>query len=432
LPERGGSRIELRNYLNVATDDDFMLAVAWALAALRPQGPYPALVLMGEQGSAKSTTARTVRRLVDPSVSDLRAESREVRDLMVAATSGHVVALDNVSRLPDWLSDALCRLATGGGISARQLYTDQDEVILEAIRPVILTGITSIATRGDLLDRSILLTLPPVPDDRRRPEAELWARFDTARPRLLGALLDAMVAGLRRLPDVHLDRLPRMADFALWISACEPACPWPAGAFLAAYTGNRQAAVEVSIEGDPLADTVRALAPWEGTAADLLGELNRKVPEDVRRRKDWFSRPRQVADALRRLAPALRRVGIEVDQRRVGHDRRRVITIEKVGISSSASSASSASPDLQADPADDRRTQAAGSSSGSSAGSPNVSGPEDAADARNPSLLDEDLRQKVTFFWALSDAELMTMCGVDEATIRQARSAIAEGTDGRY
>jgi hypothetical protein len=338
VPEPGGSIGGLRRFLNVASDDDFVLIIASLLATFRARGPYPVLVLVGEQGAAKSTTARMFRELIDPSVSDLRAEPREVRDIMIAATSGHVVALDNVSRLQPWLSDAVCRLSTGGGFSTRQLYTDAEEVIFDAMRPTIITGINTMVTRGDLLDRAIVVTLPPVPDDRRRAEADLWTEFEAVRPHLLGALLDAVAAGLRRVGDVHLDHLPRMADFATWIAAAEAACPWPAGAFLEAYAGNRQSAIETTLDGDVVADTVRAMVPWKGTASELLVELNRQAPEDLKRRKDWFARPRQVADALRRLAPALRRVGIDISGGRQGHTGRRLIIIETVGASSSPSS----------------------------------------------------------------------------------------------
>jgi hypothetical protein len=269
VPERGGSLDDLRPFVNVASDDDFILLAAWILAALRSRGPYPVLVLLGEHGTAKTTTARVCRRLVDPSASDVRAEPREPRDLMVAATSGHVVALDNISRLPDWLSDSICRLSTGGGFSTRALYTDQDEVIFEATRPVILNGITSIVTRGDLLDRAIVLTLPVIRDPKRLVETDYMRAFEVARPRILGALLDAVVVGLRRHRHVQLDRLPRMADFAVWTTACETACPWPAGQLMAAYTANRHGAIEVTLDGDVLVDTVRALVPWRGTAKDL-------------------------------------------------------------------------------------------------------------------------------------------------------------------
>jgi hypothetical protein len=163
IPVRGGSVAALRSFLNVQTDADFVLVVAWALACLRNRGPYPVIVLSGEQGSAKSTFSAILRALLDPNTAPLRASPREDRDLFIAASNGHVLAFDNVSGLPAWISDTLCRLATGGGFAVRQLYSDQDEVLFDAARPVILNGIEDIVTRPDLADRSVFLTLEPIP-----------------------------------------------------------------------------------------------------------------------------------------------------------------------------------------------------------------------------------------------------------------------------
>ena len=171
-PVKGGSVETLRSFLNVQSDADFVLVVAWALACLRNRGPYPVIVLSGEQGSAKSTFSAILRALLDPNTAPLRALPREDRDLFIAASNGHVLAFDNVSGLPAWISDTLCRLATGGGFAVRQLYTDQDEVLFDAARPVILNGIEDIVTRPDLADRAVFLTLRADPGgtaaDRRR------------------------------------------------------------------------------------------------------------------------------------------------------------------------------------------------------------------------------------------------------------------------
>ena len=217
---------------------------------------------------------------------------REDRDLFIAANNGHVLAFDNVSGLPAWISDTLCRLATGGGFAVRQLYTDQDEVLFDAARPVILNGIEDIVTRPDLADRAIFLTLEAIPEERRRPEKELWAEFNAARPQLLGTMLDAVSHGLKMLPDTQLDSLPRMADFALWATACETAV-WPPGTFGAAYVGNRDEAVDSIIEADPVGCAIRSLigtrTEWTGTASDLLGALDEEVGEKVRKSKAWPS-----------------------------------------------------------------------------------------------------------------------------------------------
>jgi hypothetical protein len=317
-------------FLNIKSDADFVLVVAWILAALRNRGPYPVIALSGEQGSAKSTFSGLVRSVLDPNTAPLRALPREDRDLFIAANNGHVLAFDNVSGLPHWISDTLCRLATGGGFAVRQLYTDQDEILFEAAKPVILNGIEDFVTRPDLADRSLFLVLSPIPEKDRRPEAELRAAFEADRPRILGLLLDAVVNGLNRLPQTRLEKLPRMADFALWAAACETAF-WPAGTFEAAYRINRDEAVDNVIDSDPVASAVRTMMAarpnWDGTAADLLVVLFRIAGEGVARSRSWPKTPRALAGKLRRAVTFLRKIGIEITFSREGHGRARMIHI---------------------------------------------------------------------------------------------------------
>ena len=330
-PEDGGIE-DLRQLLNLAADGDFILAVAWVLAALRDEGPYPVLVLTGEQGSAKSTCARMLRAFVDPCEAPLRSVPRNEQDLFIAARNGHVLAFDNLSgAVPAWLSNALCQLSTDGGFAARKLYTDGEEVVISAERPLILNGIDEVVARGDLADRAIFLTLSAIREADRKPEAELWARFDEARPRILGALLNALAEGVRRHPDVKLDRLPRMADFAKWAVACESAI-FEAGAFMRAYTGNRADAIESVIDANPVASAIRELmekrASWAGTATELLTELEGTAGGAVTKGngKEWPTSGRSLGRRLNWLSSALRPVGIEIDREREGRARRIVIS----------------------------------------------------------------------------------------------------------
>jgi hypothetical protein len=339
LPEPipGGSIEELRSFLNVQSEDEFVLAVAWLLACLRNRGPYPALVLSGEQGSAKSTFTAILRALIDPNTAPLRSLPREDRDLFIAAKNGHLLAFDNVSSLPPWMSDTLCRLATGGGFSVRQLYTDMDEVLFDAARPIMLNGIEDFVTRHDLADRALLLTLSPIPEECRRPEAELWTAFEAAHPRILGVLLDAVVTGLRELPSIRLERHPRMADFARWGAACETAF-WPAGTFMLAYGRNRDEVVANLVEADPVAVAVRQLMArqetWRGTASELLDELGKFAGERNSKVNGWPQTPQGLSGRLKRAAESLRKCGIQIDKRREGRERDRMIYIEKVSQSS--------------------------------------------------------------------------------------------------
>jgi hypothetical protein len=317
-PTAGGSIGELRPFFNVKSDDEFVMATAWELAALREHGPYPALALIGEHGTAKTTFAELQQTLIDPNTTMSRALPRNDHDLFIAASNAHVVSYDNISSLPDWISDSLCRLSTGGGYAARQLYTDQDEVLLSASRPIILNGIEEVVNRPDLADRAIFLTFEPIPEDKRRDEKELWAAFEAARPRILGVLLDAVAIGLKRLPAIRLQKLPRMADFAVWTTACEPAL-WGEGTFAKAYRRNIDAAVETVLNANPIATAVRKFmamqrpqTSWAGTAVDLLALLERVVGEKAAKAKTWPADATRLSGKLRRAATFLRMVGIEI------------------------------------------------------------------------------------------------------------------------
>ena len=353
-PVAGGSlEDDLKPLLNVKSDDEFVLNVAWLLAALRPTGPYPVLGLAGEQGSAKSMRTNFLRALVDPNSVPLRALPRNEHDLFIAARNSHVLAYDNASGLPDWLSDAFCRLATGGGFSTRQLYTDDDEVLFGSKRPILLNGIDEVATRPDLADRSIVQNPAAISDERRKPETDLWKEFEHRRPRVLGALLTAISHGLQTLPHVKLDRKPRMADFAVWVSACEGTL-WKNGTFLAAYTANITEAIETVLEADQVATVLRsymdATSRFEGTASEMLKSLNCIVPETQQKAKGWPKRPANLAKTLRRIAAPLRKVGIDIMFEREGKQGARNITIThqpvKDGKAPSPPSASSAINDL--------------------------------------------------------------------------------------
>ena len=249
---------------------------------------------------------------------------------MIAARNSWTIGLDNLSSLPVWLSDALCRLSTGGGLGTRQLYSDADESLFDVQRPVILNGITSLADRGDLQDRCIPITLPVIDEDVRRTEGDFWQDFAQAHPAILGGLLDVVSGALRQLPAVKLDRLPRMADFAKRAVAAEKGQGWPPGTFMSAYAENRVGANDAALEASPVAGAVAAFMAlrneWSGTAAELLAGLNTLVEEATTKRKGWPVDGAQLGKILRRIAPNLRRAGTDLQ---FDTPKRRMLAIRK-------------------------------------------------------------------------------------------------------
>jgi energy-coupling factor transporter ATP-binding protein EcfA2 len=303
---------------------------AGALAALRPNCNYPVLGLAGEQGSGKTSLVRFLGSLIDPRSPQLRTMPREERDLIVAARHAHLICFDNISGLSDDMSDAICRLSTGGGHGERELYTNREESTFEGRRPVCLNGIEDVATRPDLVDRALMLLLVAISPDSRREERDLDQEFAEEAPALFGALLDGLVSGLRNLTTVEITDPPRMVDFAVWAEACTQAY-WPGGSFLQAYRENIASAVEVVIEASAVGDAVRHFMSgrvrWEGTASELLRLLTPLVPEALARERSWPKSARALSGKLRRAAPPLRKVGIDVAFVREGHDRERTIVI---------------------------------------------------------------------------------------------------------
>jgi hypothetical protein len=315
VPERGGSLGSLRDFLTV-TDHDWLLTIAAVTSYFSPIGPYPVAVVTGEQGSAKTTTTRLIKRLVDPRAQLAGAAPKELRDLMVTAKSCWVIALDNLSGLPVWLSDALSRLSTGGGFSTRKMYSDDEETIIDACRPVVLNSIEDVANRADLLDRAVVISCRPIPEELRREEREFWGAFEAAYPKLLGSILDAVAGGLAMLPLVKLAELPRMADFARWGEAVCRALGYKEGDFLEAYLGNREAAGASVLEDSPIAAELLefkvAGETWTGTCKTLLTELGERVEKSVRESKRWPKGPRSLSAHLRRIGGALRKNGVDV------------------------------------------------------------------------------------------------------------------------
>lgn len=338
-PKRGRSIRDLRKFLNVPDDDAWTLIVGWLLMTFHPTGPYPILALAGEQGSAKSTTSRFLRALVDPNRAMLRRPPRNEHDVMIAARNGWVISIDNLSALSPSISDCLCSLATGGGYATRQLYSDDDEKLFSGARPILINGIEDIIARPDLLDRSVQITLPQIDDADRRDEAKLLPQFEEARPYIFAALLDAVAQAIGNVQTVTLDTMPRMADFARWVTAAEPALGWKPGQFLAAYMGNRADANNLAIEASPVGPALQSLMDhrpsWDGTAGELLTDLEAAVDEKTTKRGDWPANPRALGGRLRRLAPNLRATGISVEFTDQRKRRGRVIQIEQTCKSSS-------------------------------------------------------------------------------------------------
>ena len=287
LPQPGGLLAQVLDFLPPMSAHAGLLVQVYLVTCLVPDIPHPIPVISGQKGVAKSTFCRVLRRLVDPAQEALLSLPNEPNELALLLARNYLPAFDNLDGIQPWQSDMLCRASTGGGISKRKLYTDDEELVLSFRRCVVLNGIQPGVTRPDLLDRTIPLHLEPMASRQRKEEREFWEAFEAARPRLVGAMFDALSQAMRRYPTVRLPALPRMADFCRWGYAVAEALGFGGAAFLRAYMECIGAQNMVAIENHPVAAAVIALLGGmdaiaaktdgyeflSGTAAELLTTL---------------------------------------------------------------------------------------------------------------------------------------------------------------
>lgn len=315
LPEldRGGDLSLLWEMINIPIDCQ-LLVIAWLCECFRPDTPFPILELIGEQGSAKSTTQTMLRRLIDPNSCDLRAAPKAVEDVFISAGVNWLVSYENISHLSAPMQDALCVLATGGGFAKRKLYSDTDESVIVVKCPTILNGISAAVTAQDLIERTLSIEMPII--TYRTEITDLWRRYEIEHGKLLGALLDIFVAALARLPNTHLpaaDR-PRLAEFARLGMAIADAMGKPQSEFLTQFTASRQESIARTIDASPVASAIIEWFEYQGS--HTVAKPIKSLFEDIERYKpgntdSWPRSPKGFADALRRAAPALRQIGIE-------------------------------------------------------------------------------------------------------------------------
>lgn len=347
-PVAGGSIAPLWRIANIP-ENQRLLVLAWLVECLRPDTPFPLIELMGEQGTAKSTTHAALRRLIDPNACDLRSAPKSAEDVFVGAGAAWIVCYENVSHLQAPIQDALCTIATGGGYAKRKLFTDADESIINVKRPVGINGISAAVTAQDLIDRTVSIEMPVV---RERVEVtDLWRQYEAERRVLIGALLDIAARALALLPSMRLPsgEKPRLVEFALLGMAVAQATGQPANAFMEQFTASRQESLARTIDASPVAG---AVLEWlehkpigrRAPAKELMREMEQYRPpySDA-----WPRSPKGFADALRRAAPALRQLGIECRSLgKIGGSVQWEIVQKEQG--SKLSPASPASPDVLA------------------------------------------------------------------------------------
>lgn len=347
-PQRGGSLEELDCFINITSPAQQLLVHIYIPTALVPDIPHPILVSYGDQGSGKSLLFRLLKKLIDPSVLETTSPPDNLREFVQLASHHLVLFLDNLTSLPDWLSDAFSRLSTGEGLSKRMLYTDDDDVVYALKRLGGINGINLVVSKPDILDRCLIFTLERIPQERRKAERKLWTEFEEARPRLLGAIFDTLSGAMREFANIKPRYLSRMADFTEWGCAAARTLGCGEDAFLSAYKENLDEQNEAALESSPVAIAVRSFMQdkqsWQGSPSELLkglGNLAEKAGIDARSRL-WPKDARWLGRRLREVRPNLTQDGIAVDDGKPGG--KRYIALRRIG-ENHANLATDAMPD---------------------------------------------------------------------------------------
>ncbi|MHC5902872.1 ATP-binding protein [Streptomyces sp. S6] len=336
----GDGLAKLHALLNMDTSA-FRMLVAWLVSAWIPDIPHPAMVCKGEQGTGKSKAAQMFINLIDPSPAAKRSQPRDGKEWSRQAFSSWALCLDNVSTIPPWLSDTLCKAVTGDGVVERALFTDDDVVVLTFRRVLAMTTIEAGTLAGDLAERVLMLDLQLIDSVRRRSEEELDATFDVVRPAVLGALFDVLACVLAVLPSIKLDSMPRMADFARVLAAVDRTQGWNT---LGDYLATSANVATDAMEGDAFAMAIAALVDRTGTWQGTAGQLLEALPMPLVRPKNWPVDATRAGGRVKRLAPLLRSVGITVDDTQRSRDRTRhkLLTLSRAPDEPEPASAASA------------------------------------------------------------------------------------------
>ena len=252
---------------------------AWLLAAVRPTGPYPILILRGPSASGKTTLARMLRALVDPCECPLSPLPQAERELLDLAWNNRIIALDHVSQLPASLHDPFCRLASGGGFALRESAHDPEPVRLTLERPVIITVPRETQHKGEwpapvaLQNLSLMVDLPEIAPERLRDQQDLWTEFEIAQPAMLADLCTAVSTALANVGTSTYEAAPRLPHLARWAAAAAPALDTTRREFFAALVRDPLAIA--------IADFIRECSTWSGTAGELLTILQSREAPDV-------------------------------------------------------------------------------------------------------------------------------------------------------
>lgn len=284
-PVSGGDVWEVFNFLTISEGDQ-LLVLVFLISLFIPGIAHPILAVCGDQGSAKSFLCNILNRLIDPTLTERIIQPKNERDLIQTLRQKYATVLDNISKIDQRVSDILCQVCTGGGVSYRQLYTDEGENIAQFRHVVIINSIMLPIVNADLMDRAIILKLQRIKPENRRPEQDLWHAFNLAQPKILGGIFDIIVKAMAIYPTVKIDKLPRLADFAKWGYAIAEGLGKSGDKFLEDFSNNVKHQNESVAEKNVLCQSIIGLMEDKSnhlnTVSEVHKELKKIVGEDAK------------------------------------------------------------------------------------------------------------------------------------------------------
>lgn len=329
-PTANGDIKEFLSFVNVR-DENKLLLLVYLVSSFIPDIPHPILVIHGPQGSAKSMLSKMIKRLVDPSILEVCDFPTTKAELAQILSHHHYVVFDNLSYISDSNSDVLCRAVTGGGFSKRELYTNDDDIIYAFKRAINLNGINPVATKPDLLERSMLLELERISNPNRKKESLILEDFQNKLPSMVGGIFDVISKAMQIKDSIKLSDLPRMADFTEWGCAIAEALGYSKQEFLAAYFANIKSQNNQVIYDSPvcvaLLDFMDQQQDWDGTMTELLVLLNNRTNNlniDTKERA-WPKSAASLSAKINNFKTNLEEAGIGIS--RFDKDRQRQIYI---------------------------------------------------------------------------------------------------------
>ena len=278
IPERGGDLKNILKFVNVDKKESQLLLLVLLVVSFFPETPRPILALNGAPGSSKSTLLKVFREFIDPSSVPLVTPPNSIAELVQLASHNYAVYFDNLSSMPVWFSDSLCRLVTGDGYSKRELYTDDDDILYFHKRSIGICGINQVANKPDLLDRCVIVTLDLISDTERLEESELWKAFNEEKSKVLGAIFDCLVYVIRIAPSLTISSKPRLADSFRYELASAKFLGYTEQDLVSAHSLNAQNQHIEAIDASPVAQVVIAFMEnregWSGSSSELHSELS--------------------------------------------------------------------------------------------------------------------------------------------------------------